>query len=230
MTPRQSISISIRNRLFSLLLLLMAAMQAQAQGFLKFERDTVPLMRGFTVTGDLVGLGQMLLRDYGQYEAAVQLNLHDQYFPTVEVGYGRANHEVDDVTGLSYKTQAPYFRLGADVNIMKKKHTGNRVFVGVRYGFTSYKIDVALAQIDDPVWKWPTSFDVRGQQCSQHWAEVLFGLSARVLGPLRLGWTARYRIRIKHNDGMLGNTWYVPGFGEQDSSALGATFNVGVDL
>ena len=208
----------------------MAGMSVQAQGFLKFERDTVPLFRGFSVMVDVVGPAQLLLSDRGQYEAALVVNLHDQYFPALEVGYGRANHDVDDVTKLSYKTQAPYFRLGVDVNVMKKKHTGNRVFVGLRYGFTSYKVDVAREPFEDPVWKWNTVFDVVGERCSQHWAEGVFGISTRVAGPLRLGWTVRYRMRLSHSDGLMGNTWYVPGFGLQDSSALGATFNVGVDI
>jgi hypothetical protein len=63
-----------------------------------------------------------------------------------------------------------------------------------------------------------------------HWAEVVFGLDAKVYGPLHLGWSGRYRMRISHNDGDLGKTWYVPGFGIQDSSALGYTFYVSVDI
>jgi hypothetical protein len=35
---------------------------------------------------------------------------------------------------------------------------------------------------------------------------------------------------MSHHDGWIGNTWYVPGFGTQDSSALGATFNVIIDI
>jgi hypothetical protein len=63
-----------------------------------------------------------------------------------------------------------------------------------------------------------------------HWAEVLFGLDAKVVGPLHLGWSARYRIRMAHKEGSLGNTWYVPGFGNNDSSSLAATFNVIIDI
>lgn len=201
-----------------------------AQGFLKYQRDSIPLFRGFAVSIDLVGLAQLQLSDYGQYEAALRLNLHDQYFPIVEVGYGRANHKNDEVTGFSYDTQAPYFRIGADVNIMKKKHTGNRVYVGFRYAYTNYKVDVNRAPFPDPVWKWPTSFNVEGHACYQHWAELLFAIDARIWGPLHFGWSARYRIRMAHDEGSIGNTWYVPGFGTQDSSALGATFNVAIDI
>lgn len=229
MMHRKLISSSI-SRLALSLILLLACVDAGAQAFFKYQRDSIPLFRGFAVSVDLVGLAQMQLSDYGQYEAALRLNLHDQYFPTFELGYGRANHEEDEVTGLSYKTQAPYFRIGADVNIMKNKHTGNRVFVGLRYAFTSYNVDVSRAPFSDPTWGWTTYYDVSGVACSQHWAELLFGVDAKIAGPLHLGWSARYRTRISHDDGIIGKTWYVPGFGTQDSSTLGATFNVIIDI
>jgi hypothetical protein len=229
MTHRLHISLSISRLVLSLLLLAFTS-EAAAQRFLKLEKDTIPFFRGFAVSADLVGLAQMQLGDYGQYEAALRLNLHDQYFPIFELGYGRANHEQDEVTGMTYKTQAPYFRLGADVNIMNKKHTGNRVFVGLRYGFTHYKVDVSHADYEDPVWKWNTVYDVQGVACYQHWAELLMGLDAKVYGPLHLGWSGRYRIRIAHDDGIIGKTWYVPGFGLQDSSSLGFSFYVSIDI
>ena len=203
---------------------------ASAQGFLKLQRDTVPFFRGFAVSADLVGLAQMHLSDYGQYEGALRINLHDQYFPVVELGIGRADHDYDEVTNLSYKTSAPYFRIGADVNIAKNKHAHNRIYAGVRYGYTSYKVDIDCLPEKDPVWKGMTQFTISDQQCSQHWAEVLFGIDAEVAGPLHLGWMVRYRNRLAHDEGNIGNTWYVPGYGKQDTSNLGFSFNIIIDI
>jgi hypothetical protein len=73
-------------------------------------------------------------------------------------------------------------------------------------------------------------FVINDEQCSQHWAELLFGIDAKVFGPLHLGWSARYRFRLAHQDGVMGKTWYVPGYGLQDTSTLGATFNVIIDI
>ena len=201
-----------------------------AQGFLKLERDTIPFFRGFAVSADLVGLAQMQLSTYGQYEGALRLNLHDQYFPILELGVGRAKHLNDEVTEISYKTTAPYFRLGVDVNIMKNKLTSNRIFVGVRYAYTSYKVDIDRKTFEDPVWKWKTPYSILDERCYQHWAEIVFGIDAKLFGPLHLGWSARYRNRLSHDDGRVGRTWYVPGYGIQDTSTLGATFNVIVDI
>ena len=229
MTHQANICIST-SRLIVSLLLFMAPVVVQAQRFLKIERDSVPFFRGIAVSADLVGPAMLHLGDHGQYEAALRVNLHDQYFPILEVGYGKANHEEDAITGIAYKTSAPYFRIGADANILKNKHTGNRLFLGLRYAFTSYKVDISRPEFSDPVWQWGTLFDVKGERCKQSWAEVVFGLDAKIAGPLHLGWSARYKVRMSHSDGVMGNTWYVPGYGTQDSSALGATFNVIIDI
>ena len=229
MIRRSNIS-AYASRIVISLLLLMAPMAVQAQHFLKIERDSVPFFRGFAVSVDLVGVLQMHLGDYGQYEGALRLNLHDQYFPIVELGYGHANHSNDIVTEISYKTKAPYFRIGADFNLMKNKHTGNRIFAGLRYGYTNYKVDLSRSPFSDPYWQWTTSFEVNGLSCYQHWCEILFGLDAKVAGPFHLGWSARYRIRMSHDDGFVGRMWYVPGFGIQDTSNLGATFYASIDI
>lgn len=230
MIHRSFICTSVSRLVVSLLLLCGVALTAEAQGFLKLQRDSVPLFRGFAVSVDMVGLAQMQLSDYGQYEGALRLNLHDQYFPIVEVGMGRAKHLDDEVTGISYKTHAPYFRVGVDFNILKNKHTSNRVYAGVRYGYTHYKVNISRPVFQDPVWQWNTSYCVTDEPCSQHWAEVVFGVDAGIWGPLHLGWSVRYRNRLSHDDGITGKTWYVPGYGTQDTSNLGATFNVSIDI
>lgn len=229
MTPVQSISTCLSRVAISLVLLL-ACPTVQGQKLFLLEKDTIPLMRGFQVSFDVVGAAQMLFGDYGQYEAALRLNLHDQWFPVFELGYGKAEHLEDLVTGLSYKTQAPYFRAGVDFNLLKKKHQANRLFAGFRYAYTSYKVDVWRQDFPDPVWQWPTGFGVREEPCSQHWAELVVGLDAQVFGPLHLGWSVRYRQRLVHDDGIIGRTWYVPGYGTWDNSNIGATFNVIIDI
>lgn len=229
MTLRQSISTYISRAVISFGLLLVW-LPADAQKLFRLEKDTIPLMRGFQVSVDLVGAAQLMFSDYGQYEAALRLNLHDQWFPIFELGYGVANHEEDIVTGLTYKTQAPYFRAGVDFNLLKKKHQDNRLFAGFRYAYTSYKVDIWRAEFSDPVWMWPTNYEARDMQCNQHWLEAVIGIDAQVFGPLHLGWSVRYRQRLSHKEGKLGNTWYVPGYGTQDSSNIGATFNVIIDI
>lgn len=231
MTQRNHISTCIL-ALATSLLILAHAIPCQAQSRKKMaeqEPDTVPLFRGLSVSADLVGPGMMLMSDYGQMEAHLRINLKDKYFPVFEMGWGKADaNEVS--TKISYKTSAPYFRAGMDWNLLKKKHDPYRLYAGFRYAFTAYKFDVSSAPITDPVWGGQAEWEAKGVSCNYHWLEGVFGVDAKIWGPVRLGWSIRYRRRLFSNDGNIGNTWYVPGFGKQGGSTLGATFNVTLEI
>ena len=214
----------------SLLLLLTLPLAAQQRPKkMVQEVDTLPLFRSIAVSADAVGLGQLLLSDYGQIEGMVKVNLKDKYFPVVELGYGKCDTE-DAGTHVSYKTPAPYGKIGCDFNVMKNKHDLYRVFVGFRYAFTSFKYDVASPGLDDPVWCEHVDFNVTGTKGSYHWAEGLVGIDATIFRPLHLGWTLRYRRRLVHSEGDVGDPWYVPGFGREGGSRLGGTFNVSFEF
>ena len=229
-TPRISSSIS---RLAISLLMLFASIgsaQAQISRMFTMEKDSIPLFRGFSLSFDLVGPVMLMLSDHGEYEGALRINLHDQWFPIFELGLGHANHKTDEVTELTYKTTAPYFRLGMDWNILRKKHQSNRIYAGFRYAFTSYNVDIIRENLPDPVWQSETGFGVKDMSCNMHWIEAVLGIDAKIFGPLHLGWTVRYKRRIAHKDGTLGATWYVPGFGINDKDVLAPNFNVIIDI
>ena len=232
MISRHRIYISISRLVISLLFLFSSSLSVHGQKMKLFslEKDSIPMLRGFQVSFDVFGFGQLMLSDYGQYEGALRVNLHDQWFPIAEVGYGKADHPVDEVTGIAYRTSAPYFRVGMDFNLLKKKHGDNRLFAGFRYAYTSYHIDMWRQDFPDPVWQWDTGFGLKNESCSQHWIEAVVGIDAKVVGPLHLGWSVRYKRRVAHNDGQMGKTWYVPGYGIWGDTRLGGTFNVIIDI
>ena len=216
-------------RLWTIILMMAVGHVGGHARLFSIERDSVPLFNGFSVSFDIAGPVIRALGDYGEMEGALRLNLHDQSFPVVEVGYGSAEHD-DEVTGLYYKTQAPYFRIGCDLNLLKNKHAPNRLYGGIRYAFTSYKVDMRSQAFADPVWGWDTGFEIYGEKCSQHWLELVIGLDAKIWGPLHAGWSVRYKRRISHNDPSMGNTWYVPGYGKYGDTRIGANFNVIIDI
>lgn len=230
MTRRPSISVLFRRIAISLLLLMSATGASAQWKFFTLQKDSVPLFRGFAVSFDLVGFASMQLSDHGEYEGAFRVNIHDEWFPIVEIGYGKANHETDEVTRISYQTQAPYFRIGIDKNLLKDKHGHYRLYGGLRYAFTSYKVDLDCQDLVDPVWNRRADFGVKDEQCNYHWLEAVLGVDAKIFGPLHLGWSVRYKRRIAHKDGVIGRTWYVPGYGLEEDTRLGGTFNVIIDI
>lgn len=206
-----------------------APVAADAKDSAEIKNDSVPLFNGIAVSVDLVGPMQMVFGDYGQYEAALRINLKDRYFPIVELGIGKADHN-DDATDITYNTSAPYAKIGVDFNLLKNKHDIYRLFAGARYAFTSFKYDLSHPGMTDPVWGGMAPYEGYGIKCSYQWLEIVIGVDAKMWGPVHLGWSVRYRSRLSHNDGTMGNTWYVPGFGKAGSSSLGGTFNIAIDI
>lgn len=231
MTRQKNISISISSLVLSLLLLmpLCATAQSHKKKVKELLPDSTAFFNGFSVSADLLGVGMIVFGDYGSYEGALRLNLKDRYFPIIELGIGKTDHE-DEATRTTYKTSAPYGRIGIDFNLMKNKHDIYRLYAGVRYAYTHFKYDIFNPGMKDPIWGNIAEFKANDVDCRYHWAEVVFGVDASILGPLHLGWSVRYKSRLSHNSGELDNCWYVPGFGKSDSSAFGGTFNLILDI
>ncbi|MBR2016201.1 MAG: hypothetical protein IKA00_02705 [Prevotella sp.] len=230
MTKRQNISTYISRIVVSIVVLMTGSSAYAQNNKITNPADTMPLLKGMQISVDIAGPIIMQLSVYGEYEAALRLNLKNKYFPIFELGYGMAEHLNDEVTGISYETSAPYFRIGCDLNLLKNKNSENHFYGGIRYAFTTYKVDMSRNEMQDPVWGNMASFNIEGESCNQHWIEVVFGIDSKIWGPLHLGWNVRYKRRIAHKDSSAGNTWYIPGFGKYGDTRLGANFNVTIDI
>ena len=230
MMRTKNISTFISSLAISLLLFTQAAHAQSARKVIaELQRDTIPFFRGFAVSADLIGPLEYALSDYGQFEASLRINLKDKYFPTIEVGLGKADRS-DDITLMEYKTSAPFGRIGCDFNIMKDKHDIYRILIGARYAFTSFKYDLYHPDITDPVWGGESPYQAEGVKCSYHWLELAAGVDVKIWGPLHLGWSLRYKRRIAHNEGPLGNAWYVPGYGKSSGSRISGLFNITFEI
>ncbi len=197
--------------------------------FRKFREDSTAVVHGLQLSADLVGVVQSMLSEKKYYEASARVSIKDWIFPTVELGYGTTDfHEITSDT--YYSCAAPYGRLGFDLNILRDKHDDYQVFVGARGAFTSFNYDVSVPSAIDPVYGGNAHYDVKDAKCNYLWAELLLGVDARIVGPLHLGWTMRYKSKLSSNYKGIDKAWYVPGYGKDGDSGFGATFNVGIDL
>lgn len=186
--------------------------------------DSTALFQGVEVSTDLVGPAMRVIGDYGHFSGALRINLKDRYFPAFELGYASCD-ETDDGTHINYKTSAPFWKVGADFNIMRNKHDIYRVYIGARYAFTSYKADYSAPPVEDPIWGGTSEWGETDMKCKCSWAEILFGVQAKIWGPIDLGWSMRYCKRLSYSEGDYSNAWYVPGFGKTGNSNITATFD-----
>lgn len=193
------------------------------------RQKSVPFFAGASLSGDLAGLVMALATSYGQFEAAARLNFKERYFPTFEMGWGLSD-KTDDVTRQHFKTNAPYFRIGCDYNVANDKLSGNRIFVGLRYAFTTFSYDLEAPAMNDPVWGSSLPYNFKGLNSRAQWGEVVFGLEAKIWKIFHLGWSFRYRKRFSQKATPAGQAWYIPGYGKNDGSAWGGTFNLIFDI
>ncbi len=193
------------------------------------KADSSAFISNVAISVDLAGAVQRWVSSSGQYEAALRVNIKGRYFPIIELGIGQADKE-DDVTHVRYKTSAPYGRLGIDFNLLKNKHDDYRFYVGARYGFTSFKYNIEPLTITDPSWGGETTYEATDVKCYYHWMEAVAGIDVKIVRPVRLGWSIRYRRRLTHDHNPVGTPWYVPGFGKGESSHIAATFNLIFEL
>ena len=214
----------------SLLLPTPAHAQKKDKETLKAEYKASPLYQGTSIGIEIAGAGGYLLgSDMLSSEIILQTNLKNRFLPVIEVGYGKTD-VINDANDMHYKTSAPYFRIGMDYNFTKKWYTGNRLYLGLRYAFTSFKYDISSPGFADPVWGNEVPFVFNGLSANSHWGEIVFGIETRIWKIFHLGWNVRYKIRMSHSEAPQGSPWYVPGFGKYGNSCIGGTFNIIFDI
>ncbi len=191
----------------------------------------IHFINGAAVGADIVGWGMKALgSDWRHMEVLGRINILDRYFPIAELGIGEANHEGRDLENR-FKVRAPYFRVGADYNF-NKKHNGNRMTGGLRYGFAKYNYDLFVAEpLTDPIWGGSEELDLTGRDGRCHWLEVVFGLETRVWTIVHLGWDIRIKAKLSQKKAPEGQPWYIPGYGKTDGSTCwGGSFKLLFDI
>ncbi len=184
-----------------------------------------PLFQDVTVS---VNVFDPLMRVFGQHyggaDAAVQLGMHNRYFPTFEFGLGMANNTPSD-NNFTYKSPtAPYFKIGADYNFLYNSSPDYRFFAGVRYGFSAFKFSVTDITLDNDYWQSATQMSIPQVSVTAGWFEVALGLRVKLWGPLSAGWQVKYHTLLHRSHPATGDAWYIPGYGTATSS-LAASFS-----
>ena len=189
-------------------------------------KDTVPFVVEKQLFFNVAGVVLWQFSDYGEVEGGVRLNLKGKYFPVIEAGLGLCD-KTHDETDIHFKTSAPFARIGIDYNFMKDKMSNNRIYGGLRFGYTSFKYDMDAPPLNDPYWDGSRlDFNFKDVKSNASWCEFVFGLETRIWQRFSLGWSARYKRRLSHKVSDVGKAWYIPGYGENDGHLFTGTFNV----
>lgn len=196
---------------------------------LEKEAPKAKFINGIGVGVD--GVGLIMKATGGRFanmEVMGRLNLLEKYFPIVELGIGDCSRNGNE-QNTHFHTRAPYFRVGADYCLTKKRN-GNRLLVGLRYAFSSFTYDYSNPDFADEVYDIAKPIDIEGLGGKMHWLEVCVGAETRLWTIVRLGFTIRYKPRIYTDFSEHGDPWFVPGFGKNGSTTWGGSVNLMFDI
>lgn len=194
------------------------------------QKEHLVFFQGFTLSVDGYGPVAMMVSDYGTLEGALRLNLKNTFFPIIEAGVGKCSKE-DFNTKVSYKTSAPFARIGIDFNMLKDKFQSNRLYVGARYGISMFQYDIAGPAQTDPIWGGSKPFSMNSIDCTSHWAELIFGVEVKIFKNFHMGWAVRYKREIASTKSDFAKPNCIPGYGyTTNATCWGGTYSLIFDL
>lgn len=169
------------------------------------KRDFKPT--GIRVGTDLLSLVRIPVDDsFNGWEVSADVDFH-RYFLTMEIGQWQRSFTTDEET---YANDGSYWRIGVDVNFLKKDPDRNMLFIGARYGTGRFDEDLTIMLND--TWNSGTSvYNSTGTKAT--WAEVTGGLRVKIWKFVWLGYTARYKFGLNTEEKGALKPYDVPGYG-----------------
>ena len=180
----------------------------------KVKKD---IYRGMTIKLDIgesaltAGMSKGQLQ---QYEIAMNWQLTRRFYPTLELGYaGGKTHKGDSI---HYNAHGGYFRVGCDVNPLKKHpESPHAMLIGIRIG-TDFQ---------------PKKIDCWGEIVAGCQVQVWEDKKSKVQGGLYMGWMGRLKILFtREKDGLTADEMgpiYIPGFGKRSNIGWGLSYHIG---
>lgn len=188
-------------------------------------RHKYPFFNGVMVGVNLVDpIFRIFGQRFGGYEAIIEANLHNRFFPELSFGIGDAHAKTDK--DIIYDTKPSFFgRIGMNYNFRYNSESPNFLIVGLRYGFSSYKADISNLYYSNGYWEQSGPYSLMNQKFNTHWIEIGAGIRVKVFKNLYMGWMVYFKPLLKEGDTKEARPWYIPGYGANDTS-FGLTYNI----
>ncbi|HKJ48852.1 MAG TPA: DUF6048 family protein [Christiangramia sp.] len=212
----------------SLILIFLFGISASAQQSQALE-DSLQYREkyGIRVGIDLSKPLRTLLDDtYSGIELVGDYRVYKNFYAAAEIGTSKITFEGDNIETF---TNGSYIKVGGDYNAYENwLDMQNAIFVGVRYGFSTFSQTLDEYRIY-------TSSDYFGADIREdntettgltaNWAEIMVGIKVEVLNNLFLTANVQLKRRIGQNSPTNFDNLAIPGFGRTyDSSEFGAGF------
>ena len=201
-----------------LILLLPFGLLAQKADTVKHHADTIRnkfLPTGIRIGTDLISIGKTrYVETFTGWEVNADIDFY-RYYLAVDYGAGGRHYYPD---GGEYINDGRYYRVGVDVNFLKKDPDKNMFFIGARFGHSVFSEDFTIVLID-PTWG-PLNRHYVNSDTKAHWLELTTGLRVRMWKIFWMGYTARFKFGLKTSDTPEMLPGDVPGFGRTDKETM----------
>lgn len=159
---------------------------------------------------------------YGLTTFSADVNLHNRYFPTVEVGLGSASNAPEDKDFHYTSPLSVFFKIGANYNFIYNSNPAYKFFAGVRYGFAPFKWGLSSATPAPGYWGDTPPFTIPNQQATAGWLEFSLGLRIQLWKNISAGWMFKFHTLVHESKSVYGQPWYIPGYGSRNQALTGS--------
>lgn len=165
-------------------------------------------------------------KDFSGFELTGDFRFKNRYYIASEIGY---TNKTTSEEYINFTTKGSYIKLGANYNAYNNwLDMNNEIFVGVRYGFStfnqtvnSYTIYQNGTYFDEYFVQNPIKYD----DLTAHWAEFILGIKVETFKNLFLGASVSFNSLLKTIDPVNFENLYIPGFNKRHLNSSGAGFN-----
>lgn len=197
-------------------------------------KPSSPLFAGISAHVDIASpiMGVAIDPSLITAQAVMDVNLLNRYFPVFEIGYASINSLAGN--GSIYQAQAPFGRIGMNLNLLKaddKKGNPRSVrsypYVGVRYGMSVVKYNLSNVPYPQNYWTETQLVDFSGKNAYAGWAEVVAGVRLDMFKGFTMGWSVRINLLLHSSLDNKSFLWYVPGYGNSSGTTFAFNYTLG---
>lgn len=159
---------------------------------------------------------------YGLASIWGEVSIHNWFKPMVEFGFGNADY-IPKQENYHYKSGiAPYFKFGLNYNFLYNSDPRYQVYLGLRYGISSFSYEVTDVTVNQGYWQENETFDIPKQNATVGYFEFLVGLRVMLGANICAGWELKVHSKANHSKCEYGDPWYIPGYGTSGSLFTGS--------
>lgn len=172
---------------------------------------------GLRIGTDLSKLAKTaFIKEFTAFEINADYKFSKKYSLAGE--FGSEKRTIDE-TQVNFTSEGNYFKLGIDYNAYENwLDMENAIFVGLRYGLSSYKQTLNSHGILNTNSYWeennlintPLTYD----NSTTHWLELIIGIKAEIFNNCYLGINAQLKNFVGNKQPDNFANLYIPGFGK----------------